>query len=693
MKKYIAAALCLLLLVSCGEAATETASVTKTDADPGHTGEITYYVSPNGSDVAAGTREAPFATLSAAAVNAAKSSFAHADIVLLPGVYDVSVPISLPAALTNDRSVSIIGEDGAILSGSVTISPSDFYAPDDDVSARFKDEAKEHIAAVDLTKHGFDASAGFGNIHPYINGKPLDIAQYPDKDARMMKIRSAGTEDEIIWTLELSAAVSKELSSWASMDGVELFGYPKYYWAPVSTPVLSFDAEAALITVDLNDYGAEEKNEICFRNAPEALTADGEYYISPDGIMYMYVPDDFDSAVITIPALDGTILKFTSQKDLTIDNITFTGTRNADDGTAIRFSDCEDVTVKNCTVYETVRGITGSGSGIFIENNHLRNLREGAINVTGGDKATLTPSGNSITNNLIHDWAENGFAYRPAISVTDVGAVISHNEMYSSRHMACGINGNNNIFEYNIIHDVLSYTNDAGAIYSGRTYVNCGNIFRYNWIYNCGKSSIANEVIVGIYFDDCLAGQTAYGNIIGSIVGNGFLVGGGPNNTVTGNLLYTCANNSICYDARGYDGYFAGGWFNNVIEHTFKGESQIKKYDNPVWREAFPWLFEKVVSDTPSPDDPLWLGAPGGAVVKDNLYLIKFGTNDHSTYVKAEEGTQLKYYVHDAVRNFSEVGDMNYLVVPNDVPLTLEGIAALDLPEYISIPFSEIGRK
>lgn len=166
--------------------------------------------------------------------------------------------------------------------------------------------------------------------------------------------------------------------------------------------------------------------------------------------------------------------------------------------------------------------------------------------LTGGDRETLTSSENVVTNNLIYDWSQVYRTYQAAVNLNGVGTVCSHNEIYNSPHEAITYSGNNHVIEYNVIHDVVLESSDAGAIYAGRSWSYYGNVIRYNCIYNIGSENFTPS---GIYFDDALSGQEAYGNLLINIPGCAFLLGGGRDLKIENNLIINAAT-PIYYDDR-----------------------------------------------------------------------------------------------------------------------------------------------
>ena len=157
------------------------------------------------------------------------------------------------------------------------------------------------------------------------------------------------------------------------------------------------------------------------------------------------------------------------------------------------------------------------------------------MSINGGDSWNLISSENVVYNNYIHDWARVEATYRSGISIGGCGNLVSHNEICNSPHQAIGWGGPNHIFEYNEIYNVLTETADCGVFYGGRNYISHGCIIRYNYIHDIGFEGIDNAF--GIYFDDGMTGQTAYGNIIMNVTGRGFLIGGGRDNRVYNNII------------------------------------------------------------------------------------------------------------------------------------------------------------
>ena len=104
----------------------------------------------------------------------------------------------------------------------------------------------------------------------------------------------------------------------------------------------------------------------------------------------------------------------------------------------------------------------------------------------------------------------------------------------------------------NEIYNAVNDTYDAGAIYIGASkFKDVGNVFKNNYIHDIYLTEDAKGgATVGLYWDDQVSGQTAFGNIFDDN-SLGMLVGGGDWNTVDNNIFYK-TRASLTYDNRGH---------------------------------------------------------------------------------------------------------------------------------------------
>jgi len=245
---------------------------------------------------------------------------------------------------------------------------------------------------------------------------------------------------------------------------------------------------------------------------------EGEYYIDKaTGYLYIYKTADFDTSEILLSALTSPIINAASVSNITLKNFVLRATSS----NGMNISGI-NIVIDNCDIYNVQSGgIYANGTNITIQNSELAYLGAYGIQIQGGVIATLTSSGNLVYNNYIHDFAVIQKTSQHGIDVRGCGNVVSHNEVSNAPHQAIFWEGPNNVLEYNEVYNVCLETSDCGAFYHGRDYISYGTVIRYNYIHDIGTKNASAH---GIYWDDGLSGQTAYGNVIANTYRFGFLI-------------------------------------------------------------------------------------------------------------------------------------------------------------------------
>ncbi|HUD46779.1 MAG TPA: right-handed parallel beta-helix repeat-containing protein, partial [Candidatus Baltobacteraceae bacterium] len=289
---------------------------------------------------------------------------------------------------------------------------------------------------------------------------------------------------------------------------------------------------------------------------------------------------------ITFEGAAGSLFFITSGQNNLISNCTLNG------------CSCDGVDMVNNTVTTAVSYCTIANMGeigVFMLDGNL-------------NRVTLTADTNAVIDNTIYNMSRLCWTYNPGISIHGVGQYAAHNLIYNGRHNAILVYGNNNVVEYNEIHNVCTETSDAGAIYMGRDWTQRGNIIRYNYLHNInrGGGAISPNGVVGVYLDDLFCGATIYGNIF-SAVDHGVQIGGGRDNIVQDNIFVGCTNVAIEADQRGL------GWEASMITSTNSimwTELYAMPYQTPPWSVEYPAL---VPLPTNNP------GAAVGNIIQNNI--------------------------------------------------------------------------
>lgn len=609
------------------------------------------YVSPNGNDNASGSVNAPVKTPQKALELARSLKKTEKVIYFKKGEYNIS-SITLSS---EDNGVTLFGESGVSFNGGVTLESSDF----NDYSGKIK--------VLDLKKYGITGDdigsvRAFGQYNTadkygeqgsmycelFCGNERMTLSRYPNSNEENLKTgkiidngdsreiyTKSGTRQNENWEalknprggkFEIEPELSKRIDTWKNSPDIWIFGYFQYDWADSTTPLKTAD-ETTLTTKYASVYGFKENMPYYFFNVFEELDAENEWYIDKENLLLYFIPpNNFHDKKIQLSLETENLITLDNVKDITFDGISFSGTR----ASAVFGSGC-DITIKNCEIKNVgENGIELTGERITAENNVITATGKGGVILTGGNREALASSGNIVTNNLIYDWSQVYQTYQAAVALHGVGATCSHNEIYNSPHEAVTYSGNNHIIEYNVIHDVVLKSSDAGAIYAGRSWSACGNIIRYNCIYNIGSKGFEPNAI---YFDDALSGQSAYGNLLINIPGRGFLIGGGRDLNIENNMIINAAI-PIEYDDRAIAGIEDNGWFAHALTPNSTLWQSLKEVDinSQIWKESYPQL-SQLTDDFDNTASPFFAANPANSTVKNNITVGK-GKNVFAKRVK-----------------------------------------------------------
>ena len=316
---------------------------------------------------------------------------------------------------------------------------------------------------------------------------------------------------------------------------------------------------------------------------------------------------------IILTSGDRDLISMSGASYISIKGLTLDGTQ----GIGISTNGSRNIEITNCIIKNsTTRGINLNETyDSEISGNQIFNI--GGSGIILGQFITrndLIDGNVEICDNEIYNFSQFIRTYTPAIGITGVGNLVSRNKIHDAPHNAIMFGFNNNIIEYNEIYRVLSETNDAGAIYAGRSWAQAGNIIRYNKIYDCESS--AGTYIMGIYLDDMFSNTTVYANVIDGLP-IGIFMGGGHFNIIENNII---SNNSgkagmqsaIFADCRGTDSWFASAFEfedNKILSNCefIKELLQVKYLVNPAY-EQYPKLRKLLEKNYREPQENIIMG-------------------------------------------------------------------------------------
>ena len=211
------------------------------------------------------------------------------------------------------------------------------------------------------------------------------------------------------------------------------------------------------------------------------------------------------------------------------------------------------------------------------------------------------------------------------------------------------------------------------------------SIVRYNVMYNLGDKDHHPN---GIYWDDGMSGQTAYGNLILNCRQNGFLIGGGRDNNVYNNVLINCET-PVSYDDRARDGALnEDSWFKHSKEGAdMQQHLEEMPWQGETWQKAYPysanWSLD--YSDTESPD---FVPNPANSKINGNLiihYRETFGRADESVERFSDLSGNAIYKPGAMKKLFTDPKNGDY-TLRDDAPVYDV------IPDFAPLPLDQVGR-
>ena len=369
-----------------------------------------------------------------------------------------------------------------------------------------------------------------------------------------------------------------------------LVGYWNWDWATQRHLVDSYDKTTGVVKVNepyhVYGYTGDGIGHFYALNVKSELKRPGDWYIDRKaGVVYLIPYKNQKYVELTVVE---NMFEAKGKSNIKISGISVEKCRRS----AFRFDSCECVTLEKSTVKNVGAWavIASNCTNTTVTGFDVSKTGGGGISVSGGDRATLTPSGNTVSYCKITDIAYWHKMYLAGIEINGVGVTVSHNLIHDVVHSAIIWQGNDHVIEHNEIYNASYESNDAGAIYAGRDYTCRGTHIRYNYIHDL--FGYQKRGCAGIYFDDGLCSAEVYGNTFENIAQMAILLGGGRDFNVHHNKFLNC-NIAMTIDDR----YFV--WSNNAknLRHL-----EEVPYRSEIWKTRYPELYTILDGDPRLPE-------------------------------------------------------------------------------------------
>ena len=443
---------------------------------------------------------------------------------------------------------------------------------DKEILARLSPEARKHVRVHAAPHPGELQARGFGRAHLpshselFYQGKRMTLARWPNDDfVRIGESLDADAPDDghgkRLGRLPFGFRYEGDRpAQWKPDGNIWVHGYWSWDWADSYERVTRLDPKTRDIQTapPHGTYGFRKGQRYYFLNVLEELDSPGEYYLDVKaGLVYFWPPSNDAKAEVFLSGLATPVFEIRNARGLTLNGLHIDATR----GNAIHIEGGERVTVSNArlTNIGNVGVIIDGGRDHAVLHTEIAYTGDSAIEITGGDRNTLTPANHRVEDCDIHQMGQWVRTYNPAVKLNGVGNRVSHNHIHDAPHAGIILTGNEHVIEFNNIHHLAMETGDVGAIYIGRDYTERGNVIRHNYIHELGGFGFGS---MAVYLDDCSSGTTVYGNIFYKLKFGAF-VGGGRDNHIDNNVFVDC-NPAIRVDARGIDP--SKTWQNMVYE-------------------------------------------------------------------------------------------------------------------------------
>jgi len=500
--------------------------------------DVTFFIAPNGNDSAAGSMEAPFATLYQA-VSAVKKECAVGDvecaaIYFRAGRYESQAgryfakldfnALKAPLLISswNDEPVTLLG--GVSLKG-WTREPDQIAGKtvwSVPVPEFIKDPTQMRTLFLNDSIQTWARWPNFEPDHPYsggwayVAGEPFNM--YTEVEGEPL--------DKIV--------MKEKKAEWKHPERGFVLIFARHNWGNNLNPIKEYDPETrTLTTVGNLRFAARPADRYCVFGMAEELDAEGEWVCDVENRRVRFIPpkgttpEQLENAVSIGNGESAIFLESCA-------NIKFHGLNICcSSHSAFRAIQCSDLTVEKCHIHDTgfQKGGWGEGAGVdsykcdrlTVYGCDIHHTGAAGVSLAGGEVYTLRESGNVAENNYVH---HPGLFFRGggAFSVSGCGNRVAHNLGHDFPRGPISVTGVKNLIEFNHFHHANMESEDTGLIYmnGGGTWINSRiSTIRYNhFADNIGFGhDVSGKYHFfmfswGIYLDDTSADVKVYGNLV-----------------------------------------------------------------------------------------------------------------------------------------------------------------------------------
>lgn len=499
----------------------------------------------------------------------------NTEVILTQGRYFSEKEIELK----NKKNVTIKGEGNVIISGAKLLDTKKFKkVTDEKLLSRVCESVRNKLYSYDLKAEGITDTGKWqerGFRRPYVNapmqlyrnGEVQSFSRYPKNGflpiGEVLEKGAVPREGDFSGKQPVFKYEDERISKWAEEKEVMLSGNFYIAWADATIGIDSIDTKEKTIKLksphlygvfqtdsDHPGRGYFGLNLFC------ELSEEGEFYVDgEEKILYAVLDENYENDEFCVSVSEENLFSLMDCENVKLQNLHLDGTRAIgvyiEGGKNNTITDCEIKNtgvvgvcigrgIKNDTlcrhnfwgepqskiigslnehIYDDTTYNRNAGENHRVEYCHIHSCASGGVSLGGGDRKTLTPANNVVTNCEIHDCNVIDKFYKANINIDGVGNKITHCHLYNATGMAIYMHGNEHLVEYNEIDNACLETEDAGAFYIGRDPSERGNILRNNYFHHIATPHYPEQLFrdgqgtYSIYNDDGACGTTIESNI------------------------------------------------------------------------------------------------------------------------------------------------------------------------------------
>ncbi|MCR5547194.1 MAG: right-handed parallel beta-helix repeat-containing protein [Bacteroidales bacterium] len=505
----------------------------------------TVHVSPDGDDGASGRRGAPVKTVGEATRRVSEGG----TIVLHGGEYFLDEPVKLEGI--EGLTIRAAYKEKPVLRGDRPLTFTQL--PEGELAGILPDKVRHKLLVADLAAAGIhDCGNAIGESNRsdlYWNGMREKTARWPDHGfTHAGEVLGIDRPEPDCCMEGIIRYEDARIDRWADEKNGALHGFFRYGWQEYHHTIVSVDPSSRSMTLDAteNRFGFRDGFRFYGENILCELDCPGEYYVDGEkGMLYWFPETGYESGneEVTYSCIAGDfLLDVRNCPGLRLKGITLRGGRDS----GIRAARCPKARIQDCEVESF--GKDGMhlvySDGSLIRGCRLHGLGQGGIKVDGGNRKTLGEADVRITRNTISDFSRFALTYQPALLLRGCGMRIDHNEAYKSPSSGIRLEGNDFLLDHNYFHDLVTVSDDQGALDIFGDYKFRGIEIRCNLWEDITGNPESDYGAAAVRLDDLICGVLIKGNRFvncGAKKFGAIQINGGKDNVIEGNRFIRCA--------------------------------------------------------------------------------------------------------------------------------------------------------